>query len=155
MLSENREITCDALRDLYHLYNFKNVKNTHGGVLLLVKFQTKARNFSKSSTLPWVFFTLFKFCKGTKLRKASHTKNFTLINLIKCRPANWLGRAHIVGVIIKYFRRPLWKKLIWKSFEVFQKSKNIFQGINLVFFLFLTCHSLLDTKTNFRNLPKY
>ena len=23
----------------YHLYNFKNVKNTHGGVLLLVKLQ--------------------------------------------------------------------------------------------------------------------
>ena len=27
---------CDALRDLY---NLKNVKNTHGEVLLLVKFQ--------------------------------------------------------------------------------------------------------------------
>ena len=25
----------------YHLYNLKNVKNTHGGVLLLVKLQTK------------------------------------------------------------------------------------------------------------------
>ena len=24
----------------YHLYNLKNVKNTHGGVLLLVKLQT-------------------------------------------------------------------------------------------------------------------
>ena len=24
---------------LYHLYNLKNVKNTHGGVLLLVKLQ--------------------------------------------------------------------------------------------------------------------
>ena len=23
----------------YHLHNFKNVKNTHGGVLLLVKLQ--------------------------------------------------------------------------------------------------------------------
>ena len=26
----------------YHLYNFKNVKNTHGGVLLLVKLQALA-----------------------------------------------------------------------------------------------------------------
>ena len=26
----------------YHLYNFKNVKNTHGGVLLLVKLQVKS-----------------------------------------------------------------------------------------------------------------
>ena len=40
----------------YHLYNFKNVKNTHGGVLLLVKS-------SKSKTPPWVFFTFFKLCK--------------------------------------------------------------------------------------------
>ena len=27
----------------YHLYNFKNVKNTHGGVLLLVKLQAKSQ----------------------------------------------------------------------------------------------------------------
>ena len=26
----------------YHLYNFKNVRNTHGGVLLLVKLQAKS-----------------------------------------------------------------------------------------------------------------
>ena len=26
----------------YHLYNFKNVKNTHGGVLILVKLQAEA-----------------------------------------------------------------------------------------------------------------
>ena len=26
----------------YYLYNFKNVKNTHGGVLLLVKLQAKS-----------------------------------------------------------------------------------------------------------------
>ena len=30
---------CDALRDLVHLYNLKNVKNAHGGVLFLVKLQ--------------------------------------------------------------------------------------------------------------------
>ena len=33
------------------LYNLKSVKNTHGGVLLLV---------IKSDTPPWVFFTIFK-----------------------------------------------------------------------------------------------
>ena len=27
---------------LYHLYNLKNVKNTHGGVLMLVKLQALA-----------------------------------------------------------------------------------------------------------------
>ena len=32
------KIRCDALRDLHYL---KNVENTHGGVLLLVKLQAK------------------------------------------------------------------------------------------------------------------
>ena len=41
----------------YHLYNLKNVKNTHEGVLLL------ACNFTKSNTPPWVFFTFFKLYK--------------------------------------------------------------------------------------------
>ena len=36
----------------YHLKIFKNVKNTHEGVLLLAK----AYN-NKSSTSPWMFFT--------------------------------------------------------------------------------------------------
>ena len=36
-----------------HLYNLKDFKNTHGGVLFLVKLQA----------LAWVFFTFFKFCK--------------------------------------------------------------------------------------------
>ena len=30
----------------YHLYNFKNVTNTHGGALLLVKMQDEACNFT-------------------------------------------------------------------------------------------------------------
>ena len=47
----------------YNLYNFKNVKNTHGGVLLLVKFQASTYNFIKSNTRPWVFFTFLKFFK--------------------------------------------------------------------------------------------
>ena len=42
----------------YHSYNLKNVKETHGGVLLLGKMQAQACNFTKSNTSPWVFFTL-------------------------------------------------------------------------------------------------
>ena len=38
-----------------------NVKNTHGGVLLLVKLQA---NFTKINTPPWVFFTFFKLYKS-------------------------------------------------------------------------------------------
>ena len=33
----------------YHLYNLKNVKNTHGGVLILVKLQASAFSHSYSS----------------------------------------------------------------------------------------------------------
>ena len=33
---------CDACAIWCHLYNFKNVKNTHGDVLLLVKLQAEA-----------------------------------------------------------------------------------------------------------------
>ena len=49
--------------------NVKNVKNTHGGVLHLVKLNI---TFTKSSTPPWVFFTFFKLRKWYKSRKASH-----------------------------------------------------------------------------------
>ena len=43
----------------YHLYNLKNVKNTHGGLLLLVNLQTLACNFNKSNTPSWVYFYFF------------------------------------------------------------------------------------------------
>ena len=48
----------------YHLYNLKNVKNIHGGVLILVKLQASACNFTKINTPPWAFFTFFKLCKS-------------------------------------------------------------------------------------------
>ena len=47
----------------YHLYNLKNVKNTHGRVLILVKLQAEACNFTKTNILPWVFLMFFKLCK--------------------------------------------------------------------------------------------
>ena len=46
----------------YHLYNFKNVKNTHGGVLLLLKV----------SVLHGCCSRFLNCANGTKLRKASH-----------------------------------------------------------------------------------
>ena len=47
----------------YHLYNLKHVKNTHEGVLILVKLQAEACNFTKINTPPWAFFTFFKLYK--------------------------------------------------------------------------------------------
>ena len=57
------DYVCDALSDLLPFTQFKTVKNTHGGVLLLVKLHAKAWNFTKGNTPPWVFFTFFKLKK--------------------------------------------------------------------------------------------
>ena len=55
----------------YHLYNLKNVRNTHGWVLLSVTLKALICKFT--NTFPWVFFVLFKLYKNdTKLWKASH-----------------------------------------------------------------------------------
>ena len=51
----------------YYLYNLKKVKNTHGGVILLVKLQAEVCNFTLHGG-----FSCFENCKnGTKSRKAS------------------------------------------------------------------------------------
>ena len=52
-------IICDTLRNrnLVPFVQFKNVKNTHGEVLLSVC------NFTKGSVPPWVFFTFLKLYK--------------------------------------------------------------------------------------------
>ena len=43
----------------------KNAKNTYGRVLILVKLQTEACNFTKINTLPWVFFVFWKLKEAT------------------------------------------------------------------------------------------
>ena len=48
----------------YHLCNFKNVKNTYGGVL--------DYNFTKSSTPPWGFFDAFKIALIIPNRATHH-----------------------------------------------------------------------------------
>ena len=47
----------------YHLHNLKNVKNTHGGVLLSVNLQVETCNFTKSNTPPWLIFLFFELYK--------------------------------------------------------------------------------------------
>ena len=61
----------------YHLYNFKNVKNTHGGVLLLVKLQDAACNFTKSNTPPCMFFAFFKLYKWHQIAQRTTNTAFT------------------------------------------------------------------------------
>ena len=60
-----------------HLYNLKNVKNTHRGVLILVKLQASACTFTKINTLPWVFFAFFKLYKCEQIaHRITFKKNF-------------------------------------------------------------------------------
>ena len=49
---------CCAIQ--YHLCNLKNVKNTHGGVSLLVKLQVEAYNVTTESNTAPRFFKLYK-----------------------------------------------------------------------------------------------
>ena len=59
----------DVFPILHHLYNFKNVKNTHGGLLLFLP-----ATLLKATHLHWYFSRFLISTNGTKSRKAPHTK---------------------------------------------------------------------------------
>ena len=54
---------CDALRDLVLFLYLKNMNSTHEEVLIWVKLQNSACNFTESITSPRMFFTFFKLHK--------------------------------------------------------------------------------------------
>ena len=54
----------------YHLHNLINLKNTPGGVLILVNLQAEACNLTKTNTPPWVFFTFFKLSKWNQISRS-------------------------------------------------------------------------------------
>ena len=59
----------------YHLYNLKNVKNTHGGVLLLVKLQA----LLKVTLLHGCFSRFLNCTNGTKSHNTSHINLFSVL----------------------------------------------------------------------------
>ena len=65
----------------YHVDNLENVKNTHEGVLLLVKLHAEACNFTKSNSPSWVFFTFFKLYESCKIAQSTtfFAKNSSLM----------------------------------------------------------------------------
>ena len=121
----------------YHLCNLKNVKNTHGGVLLLVTLQTLVCNSTKSNTLAWVFFTIFKLRKWYQIVQSitylnslsSLTHQFyqgTLENTVFYQRKNSFfisSRGEVVGVSsltkLKYY-----SKTSIKLFTRFMREKN-------------------------------
>ena len=69
-----------------YLCNFKNVKNIHGGVLILVKLQASSCNFSKINTPPWVFFTFFKLHKWYQIaQRIFNNYSVTAVNKSSCQ----------------------------------------------------------------------
>ena len=72
----------------YHLKNFKNVKNTHGRVLLVVKLQASACNFTKSNTSSWVI--LYIFLKLYKWYKIAQSVYYILPNVLIQIPRTWI-----------------------------------------------------------------
>ena len=68
-------LICDVFRNLVPFAQFKNLKNTHGRVSILVKLQEcLACNFTKINTLPWVFFTFLKLYKWYQIAQRTTYK---------------------------------------------------------------------------------
>ena len=59
----NPGVIWDVLRNLVAFEQFKKRKNTHGGVILLVKLQAEA-------IFHWYFSSFLNCTNGTKFRKA-------------------------------------------------------------------------------------
>ena len=78
----------------YDLYNLKNVKNTPGGVLILVKLQASA----KINTPPWVLFTFLKLYKWYQIaqRTTYQVKESGYHILINLRPSPEVSRSELL-----------------------------------------------------------
>ena len=108
----------------YHLYNLKNVKNTHGWVLIIV-----ACNFTKINTPPRVFFTFFKLYKWYQIAQRTTYiywlffllfKKFIECLLMICLlKAYWKPCQHlrwsvlfVCLIAVNYFRKILHKRCL-------------------------------------------
>ena len=118
---------------LYHLYNLKNVKNTHGDVLLWVKLQAEAWNFNKINTPPWVFFTFFKIVQVYQI--AQHITNLALL-LFSCL----LGTFHY-SLVYMFFHIKDRKKIYKPDFS------NLKTLLSLHMFSYLKALTLYTFKT--------
>ena len=69
----------------YHLYNLKNMKNTQGGVILLLKLQASTCSFTKRISSNGITPRFLKCTNGTKSRKASHIDNSVILAFPKAK----------------------------------------------------------------------
>ena len=124
----------------YLFCNLKNVKNTHGWVILLVKLQTSACNFTKSNIPPWVFFTFLQLYKMVPNR----IKHQIYLNLFSVRYVT-IG----VQLVIRWDRPPfskichLWQKLLRKSLRHNATRENSRKSHELLYSLANSFHAAL------------
>ena len=108
--------TWDACTIWYHLYNLKNMKNSHGGVLLLVKLP-------KSNALPWAFFMFFTLYKWYQI---AQNITFGPVNLV-------------LGVNWCYFIHPLNLSKIWLKLNI----NNTFSHFVVLSWVFMKAFRIL------------
>ena len=131
---------------LYHLYNLKNVKNTHGGVLLLVKLQAEACNFTKINTPPWVFLTFFKLFKWYQITQRILNVSRTNGRNVQQRKAHKINKK-IVERLPTDKTNPtvFWNFIFAGVFPPYIRSTFFYQTFNNLFFnllrLLLTLNS--------------
>ena len=71
------------------------MKNTHGGVLLLVKLQAEAYNLTKSNIPPWMYFTFLKLYKRYQIAQSITYFYQNILKIIWERIRVWLGPSVI------------------------------------------------------------
>ena len=80
----------------YHLYNLKNVKNTHGGMLLLVKFKT-------SNTRSRVIFTFLKLYKWYQIAQRIHICRIHISLFSHVEMESWIVAKARINLLQSHF----------------------------------------------------
>ena len=93
-------LICGALAIWYHLYNLENLKNTHGGVLVLVKLQAEPATLLKLTLFRGCFSRFLNCTNGNKSCNASHICPCSS-NLQKTSTAPPLG--HVKNIYMDLF----------------------------------------------------
>ena len=73
----------------YHLHNLKKVKNTHRGVLILIKLQAEAYTLLRLTLLHGCFSRFLNCANGTKSRNASHLFLVQFSAILFCTPPSF------------------------------------------------------------------
>ena len=121
------------------LYSLEDMKNNHGGVILLVKFQAEACKFIKSVTPPWAFSTFFYIAQMAPnlAKRLIHTLAKTLImnKIIKSfsMAKFYYGRLKMNNFVFNYLSRisPWWSFSLFYS-KPLCSNKNHFLEVKIL-----------------------